>query len=337
MPTVSIIVPIRNEATYIGATLRTLLDQDFPQAEFEVLVADGGSTDATVAIVRGLQAEYPNLRLYFNPQRISSAARNLAIRHMTGRYAVIVDGHCHIPDRNYLRNVVDAFEATGADTLGRPQPLDAPDPTEFQRAVAVARASRLGHNPESDIFSDVAKFVPPQSTAIAYRREVFHRVGLFDQRFDACEDVEFNHRVDAAGLTCYFSPKLKVVYHPRGSWNGLFVQLGRYGSGRARLAAKQFESLTLPALVPPLWVLWLILAPLLCVIVPEVSWLYLGLIALYATVIGAGSWWLGRKLPWSVRRQVPLVFVGIHFGFAWGFWREVGRRIQARLLRVKPA
>ena len=152
MPTVSIIVPIRNEANYIGATLRTLLDQDFPQAEFEVLVADGGSTDATVAIVRGLQAEYPNLRLYFNPQRISSAARNLAIRHMSGRYAVIIDGHCHIPDRDYLRNVVDAFEASGADTLGRPQPLDSPNPTPFQRAVAVARASRLGHNPESDIF-----------------------------------------------------------------------------------------------------------------------------------------------------------------------------------------
>ncbi len=337
MPTVSIIVPIRNEANYIGATLRTLLDQDFPQEEFEVLVADGGSTDATVAIVRGLQAEYPNLQLYFNPQRISSAARNIAIRHMTGRYAVIVDGHCHIPDRNYLRNVVDAFETTGADTLGRPQPLDAPDPTGFQRAVAVARASRLGHNPESDIFSDEAKFVPPQSTAVAYRREVFHRVGLFDQHFDACEDVEFNHRVHAAGLTCYFSTKLKVGYHPRGSWNGLFVQLGRYGSGRARLAAKQFESLTLPALVPPLWVLWLILAPFLCAVVPEIGWLYLGLIALYATVIAGGSWWLGRKLPWSIRWQVPLVFVGIHFGFAWGFWREVSRRIHNPWLRVKPA
>ena len=328
MPTVSIIVPIRNEAEFIGATLRSLLDQDFPTADFEVLVADGGSTDGTVTIVRGLQTEYPNLRLFFNPRRISSAARNLAIRHMAGQYAVIVDGHCQIPDRDYLRNVVEAFETTGADTLGRPQPLDAPNPTAFQRAVAVARASRLGHNPESDIFSAEAKFVPPQSTAIAYRRGVFHRVGLFDERFDACEDVEFNHRVHAAGLTCYFSPKLKVVYHPRGSWKGLFVQLGRYGSGRALLAAKQFESLTLPALVPPLWVLWLLLAPILCVVLPEFGWVYCGSIALYAAVIGIGSWWLGRKLPWTVRWQVPLVFVGIHFGFAWGFGREVGKRIR---------
>ncbi len=331
MPAVSIIVPVRNEAKFIGATLRSLLEQDFPLGEFEVLVADGGSTDETAGIVRGMQVEFPNVRLFFNPKRISSAARNIAIRHMAGHFAVIVDGHCHIPDRQYLRNIVDAFESTGADTLGRPQPLDAPNPTAFQRAVAVARASRLGHNPESDIFSDEAKFVPPQSTAIAYRREVFHRVGLFDERFDACEDVEFNHRVHAAGLTCYFCPKLKIVYHPRGSWKGLFVQLGRYGSGRARLAAKQFESLTLPALVPPLWVLWLVLAPILCVVVPEIGWLYLGLLALYATVIGAGSLWLGRNLPLGVRWRVPLVFVGIHFGFAWGFWREVGRRAKLRV------
>ncbi len=334
MPTVSIIVPIRNEAASIGATLRSLLEQDYPTAEFEVLVADGGSTDNTVPIVRGFQAEYPNLRLFFNPHRISSAARNLALRHMAGRYAVIVDGHCHIPDRHYLSHVVEAFEATGADTLGRPQPLDAPNPTAFQRAVAVARASRLGHNPESDIFSDAAKFVPPQSTAIAYRREVFHRVGLFDQRFDACEDVEFNHRVHAAGLTCYFDPKLKVVYRPRGSWRGLFVQLGRYGCGRARLAAKRTESLTLPALVPPFWVLWLILAPLTSLIVPEIGVVYLSLLALYAAVVGVGSWWLGRALPRSVRWRVPLVFVGIHFGFAWGFWREVGRRVRERSLRA---
>jgi len=335
MPTVvSVIVPIRNEERFIEATLRSLLDQDFPSGEFEVLVADGGSTDETVAIVRRLQVDYANLRLFFNPQRVSSAARNLAIRHMVGRYAVIVDGHCHIPDRQYLRNVVEAFGASGADTLGRPQPLDAPDPTSFQRAVAIARASRLGHNPESDIFSDEAKFVPPQSTAVAYRREVFHRVGLFDQRFDACEDVEFNHRVHAAGLTCYFSPKLKVVYHPRGSWKGLFIQLGRYGRGRARLAAKQSESLTLPALVPPLWVLWLLLAPAVCLVVPELGLLYLALLLLYAAVIGCGSLWLGRKLPWVVRRQVPLAYLGIHFGFAWGFWREVGSRCRARLGRI---
>ena len=334
MLTVSVIVPIRNEAKSIAATLRTLLQQDYPSNDFEVIVVDGFSTDETVAIVRDLQIDHPNLKLLYNPLRYSSAARNIGVRHMAGKYAVIVDGHCQVPDRNYLRNLVEAFETTGADCLGRPQPLDAPNPTPFQKAVATARASRLGHNPDSDIFSNEAKFVPPQNTAIAYRRELFHKVGLFDQAFDACEDVEFNHRVYEAGMTCYFTPKLKVVYHPRGSWKALFTQLGRYGSGRARLAAKDRKSLTLPALVPPMWIMWLALAPLVCLLYSPLWFAYLGLVALYLTTILGGSAWLARKQSAAVAWRIPLVFFGIHAGFAWGFWREAGSQIR-RSLRFK--
>jgi succinoglycan biosynthesis protein ExoA len=326
MITVSVIVPIRNEAKSIAATLRTLLDQDYPADEFEILVVDGFSTDETVSIVRRLQAEHSNLKLLYNPLRYSSGARNLGIRHMAGKYAVIVDGHCQVPDRNYLRNLVEAFETTGADCLGRPQPLDAPNPTPFQRAVGAARASRLGHNPDSDIFSNEAKFVPPQNTAIAYRRELFQKVGMFDQKFDACEDVEFNHRVFEAGMTCYFTPKLKVVYHPRGSWKALFTQLGRYGMGRARLAAKDRKSLTLPALVPPMWVLWLAVAPLACLLYSPLWTIYLGLLALYLGAILGGSIKLARKQSAAVAWRIPLVFFGIHLGFAWGFWKEVVRQ-----------
>lgn len=331
MPSVSVIVPVRNEGRTIEPTLRSLLTQDFPRDRFEVIVADGASTDETVPVVRRLQAEFPNLSLVFNPGRLSSVARNTALRHATKDVAVIVDGHCHVPDRHYLRNLCDAFEASGADSLGRPQPLDAPDPSLFQRAVSAARASRLGHNPESDIFSDEAKFVPPQSTAVAYTRAVFHRIGLFDQAFDACEDVEYNHRVHAAGLTCYFAPSAKVVYHPRGSWPALFYQLGRYGRGRARLAFKHPGSLTLPALVPPLWGLWLVLGAVASLFVPYLGWLWLASVALYTAVLSGAAVVLSRGKPRGVGRRIPLVFAGIHLGFAWGFLKEVARQTRLRI------
>src|SRR5262245_41584896 len=156
MPSVSVIVPVRNEAQSIERTLRSLLTQDFPREQFEVIVADGASTDETVPIIRQLQGEFPNLKLVFNPRRLSSAGRNVASRHAAKDIAVIVDGHCHIPDRNYLKNLAAAFEKSGADCLGRPQPLDIPNPSPFQQAVSVARSSRLGHNPGSDIYSDRA-------------------------------------------------------------------------------------------------------------------------------------------------------------------------------------
>ena len=67
---VTVIVPVRNEAKAIEPALRTLLTQDFPPERFEVIVADGGSEDATVPIVRRLQGEFPNLKLVFNPGRL---------------------------------------------------------------------------------------------------------------------------------------------------------------------------------------------------------------------------------------------------------------------------
>lgn len=331
MPSISVIVPVRNEAAFIERTLRVLLTQDFPRDEFEVIVADGASTDETVTIVRRLQYEFPNLKLVYNPARFSSAGRNTAIRHTVKDVVVVVDGHCHIQDRHYLKNIAAAFDRSGADCLGRPQPLDVPEPTPFQRAVAVARSSRLGHNPGSDIYSDQPKFVTPQSTAVAYTRGVFHRVGLFDESFDACEDVEFNERVHKAGLNCYFAPTAKVNYEPRKSLNALFHQLARYGLGRARLAFKHPRSLTLPALVPPLGVVWLATGALASPFVPYLFEVWLASIGLYASVLIAAGAVLGRGHGFGVMLRIPLVFAAIHFGFAWGFWKEVARRIRGRL------
>jgi len=336
MPSVSVIVPVRNEAQGIEAALRTLLTQDFPRAQYEVIVADGASTDDTVPIVRRLQAQFDNLKLVFNSGKLSSAGRNTALRHATKDVAVIVDGHCTLPDRDYLKNLSEAFELSGADCLGRPQPLDAPNPTPFQEAVSAARASRLGHNPDSDIFSNEAKFVPPQSTAVAYSRTVFHRIGFFDQSFDACEDVEFNQRVHRAKLSCYFSPKVKVLYHPRSNWKGLFYQLSRYGMGRARLAFKYPKSLTLPALVPPLWVVWVILGGLASLFVPYLGWVWLASVLFYGAVLWGAAFVLSHgKMP--VARRIPLVFSGIHFGFAWGFWKETISRLRTYAARTSAS
>ncbi len=328
MTRVSVIVPVRNESRSIRTTVQSLLQQDYPADQFEVIVSDGFSTDHTVAIVRELQADHPNLKLVYNANRWSSAGRNVALRQMTGDVAVVIDGHCHVPDRNYLRHLVAAFEASGAECLGRPQPLTAPNPTTFQSSVCIARSSRLGHNPDSDIYSDQAKFVPPQSTAVAYRKSVFQTIGLFDQRFDACEDVEFNQRVHEAGFRCYFTPDITIIYDPRTTPRGLFMQMSRYGAGRARLAAKNPKSLTLPALVPPAWFLFVIIGALLCLFVPALWIGYFATVALYSSVIAGASLMLGRGQPLGIRVRLPIIFVIIHFAFAWGFLREVWQTLR---------
>ena len=149
VPYISVIVPVRNEASHIQRTLTQLLTQEYDSGRYEVIVVDGQSTDGTWDIVAALQEKYANLRLLPNPQRWSSAARNVAIRAAQGDILVVIDGHCEVDDAAYLIHLAHAFERSGADCVGRPQPLDVSGATVFQRSVALARSSRLGHHPEA--------------------------------------------------------------------------------------------------------------------------------------------------------------------------------------------
>ena len=319
---ISVIVPVRNEAQNIRRTLNCLLDQEFDPSAFEVVVVDGASDDDTAAIVREMQSQLYQLQLLHNPNRLASAARNTGIQHARGQYIVIVDGHCAIHDRRYLANLVEAFERSGADCLGRPQPLRTEGASRFQQAVALARESWLGHNPDSDNFANRERFVAPDNVAVAYRRDVFARVGLFDESFDACEDVEFNTRVRKAGLTCFFTPAIRVDYQPRSTLGGLFYQMFRYGWGRSRLGRKHPSSMTLPSLAPVLWLLWLPVGMVLSLVSNLVAVVFGMSLLIYLLAVLGESVRLSLKKSLRFMHRVPLIFVTIHVGFGWGFLRE---------------
>lgn len=326
---ISLIVPVRNEADHIYRTLSGLAEQAFPTSDFEIIVVDGMSEDGTADIVRELQQTVPNLHLFENSKRLASSARNVGVRNASGEFLAIVDGHCQINDSRFLTKLVDAFESSGADTLGRPQPLRSESPTAFQNAVSAARTSWLGHNPDSAIFSDVARFVPADNVAVAYRREVFDKIGLFDESFDACEDVEFNTRVRLAGLTCYFTPTIAVDYQPRLTLKGLMQQMARYGRGRAKLTRKHLTTITLASLIPFLWFLWLVFASIISVLWSPMIWALCGSATLYSLVILFESrrlWILDRALPYQ---RMPAIFAAIHAGFAWGYLWEMMRATPA--------
>lgn len=321
-PFISAIVPVRNEAAFIGGTLRQLLAQRYDPRRFEVLVADGGSTDATRDVIGALQREHPNLRLLANPAGWSSAGRNVAINAALGDVILLIDGHCDLDNPNHLADLAGAFERSGAACVGRPQPLDVPGATRLQRAIAAARASRLGHHPASHIYSDREGFVAPESVAIAYRRQVFETVGLFDEAFDACEDVEFNHRVGRAGLPCWFSPAVRVHYHPRGSLAGLSRQMFRYGRGRMRLLRKHPGTFSVGGFLPAAFALGVLIGPMAAWLLPPLWIVYGACIGLYALAVLACSFLLARREP-ALLPLFPLVFGAIHFGAGGGVLWEV--------------
>jgi hypothetical protein len=70
--------------------------------------------------------------------------------------------------------------------------------------------------------------------------------------------------------------------------------------------------------------------------VPYLGWLWLASIGFYATVLLAAGFLLGSKQPRRVIMRIPVVFAAIHFGFAWGFWKEVYRQLRMNSLLTVP-
>ncbi len=171
---------------------------------------------------------------------------------------------------------------------------------------------------------------------MAYRRDVFNRAGLFDERFDACEDCELNHRLDEAGLQCVLVPTLAVKYEPRKTVRGLFRQLFRYGRGRVRLARKHPETITLGSFVPAAFVLGLLAGPLVCAVVPPLWSVYVATIALYLVMVIL----TGSVIAWQQRQPalailLPVVLATIHLGSGVGILVEACRRLPAEKQPVR--
>jgi succinoglycan biosynthesis protein ExoA len=312
---VSVVLPVRNEAAHIEAVLGDVLAQEV-DAPFEVLVVDGRSTDATREVVGRVAARDGRVRLLDNPARLSSAARALGVKEAQGDVVAFVDGHCHLPGTSLLSDMLALFERTGAACLARPQPLKGRG--WGGRAVAAARTSPFGHSTASTIYDHAEREVSPVSAGAMYRREVFEQVGSFDPAFDACEDVELNWRVAAAGLSCWSSPKLAVTYEARRSLPALFRQMVRYGRGRARLARKHPAARSWEAWIPVGFVLGL---PVLA----ASAWLPFpwslpapasyGLWLVLAILFSVGA---ARRHGFDLLPLLPFVFFTIHAGLGVG-------------------
>ena len=327
--TFSLIVPMRNEEHYIEETLNSLIAQDYPAGRLEILVVDGRSTDASRDIVNRLAAAHSSIRLLDNPRVIPAAARNVGVKAARGRFIGIVDCHSYVqPD--FLATAERLFAETGADCLGRPVELFIATDSYVQRVIGAARTSWLGHNVVSPRYSSARGATSPLSVGIVYRREVFDRIGLFNESYGACEDVEFNWRLQRARMTTWTDPALTAYYHPRASLRGLFKQMGRYAYWRYRLLREQRGAFHLTQAAPAIAVV-LGIASLTGVPFGLSAMAPLALAAAYVAVILVASVRASAVRGFRYLPLLPLAYAAIHFGAAVGFWagaaEDIGRTI----------
>lgn len=329
LPFITISMPVRNEERFIGQTLNELLRQEYPEDRYEIIVADGESIDSTREIVSKIARANPRVILMSNHGRLPSSGRNVGFKNGKGDIFLVIDGHCLINNRQLLKNVAECFNKSGAQCLGRPQPFIIPEKRDEQRAIALARTSWLGHSGNSLIHADREGFVSPVSVGCAYKREVFEKIGYVDESFDACEDVEFNFRVEKAGLKTYFSNKIAVYYYPRKNISELWKQLVRYGEGRARFISRHPAAVNLDIFLPLIFLSGVFTGPFAIFINKFLFLFYLLSLLVYLSIISFESVRLSGSDGFSFKvilmKAFFIIHTGLGFGFAKGVVRELSR------------
>lgn len=330
IPKITVVVPIKNEERYIARTLEFLLKQDYPKDKVEILVGVGDCEDNTVAVVKEIEAREPRVKYFHNPVGLSSGARAMGAEMATGEIVLYVDGHVWIESNNILRNIPRLMREKRVDVLSRPQFLDTPENDFFQKAVALARKSAIGHGLDSTIYTTDDKYVDPSSSGAVYKKSVFEKIGNFDTRFDACEDFEFNFRCSRAGFKSFTSMDLAVFYYPRNSLGALFQQMKRYGTGRFRLAQKHPSSLGLGTLTPFFFTAGIPLLALLSFVHEYFFFAFLAVVIPYIIGVGLSSVIIAFKHGIEYLFVLPPIYLAIHIGLGWGFCVELIRYLVGR-------
>ena len=220
-PLVSVVVPVRNGERTIGDCVEALLAGDFPAERREIVVVDNASTDRTAEIA----ARYP-VRLVHEPRVGRSHARNRGIAAGQGEIVAFTDADC-VAAPAWLRLLVEACGAPGISGAAG-EVLPDPPVTAAQRYMA-----RRDRNWQAEVLSLRERFAITAN--VAFRREVFDRVGLFDPEFVTAEDVDFGWRFFGAGLELVYVPDATVAHRLRAGPMELFRQQAGLGYGRALL------------------------------------------------------------------------------------------------------
>jgi GT2 family glycosyltransferase len=198
--------------------------------DLEVLVAVGPSTDGTRELVAEMAARDPRIHVVDNPERITPAGLNAAIRASRGRVILRMDGHA-VPEPNYVSSCLRALEESGAWNVGGR--ILKVGRTRAARAASAATSSPFGIGGGQRFHTLVTAADVDTVWPGCWPRWVFERIGLFDPEMVQNQDDELNQRLLDAGGRIRFDPSIGATYLSRGSWRGLLRQYFRYGCSRS--------------------------------------------------------------------------------------------------------
>ena len=312
-PTVTVVIPMRNEGTSIEACLASICaSQLAPGDSMEVLVLDGESTDDSPARVRAIAAVDPRVQLLHNPERLQAAAFNHGLACARGRYLVRMDAHS-LYAADYISESLRLLESTGAANVGGVQ--RAAGNNWVSRAIAAAVSSRFAAGDAKYRHATKAGFTDTVYLG-AWRTETLRKLGGMRPDWAVNEDYEMNVRLRDTGGRVYLSPTIRSTYFVRGSLSKLTRQYARYGFWKVRTLTEHPGSVRWRQLVPPAFVLSVLATPLF---VAQFGWLGVAHLGLYLAASLLSSAILAADQGTTLFPLLPVVFAIIHFSWGSGF------------------
>lgn len=226
-----IVIPCLNEEQHISGLL-TQLSAVQARLGGQIVVVDGGSTDGTVAKTWDIARQNPAIKLLHNPQKIQSAAINLAVAcyGQTAEHLIRIDAHSDYPDDFVDRLLAEAKTVDAASIVVS---MHAKGTPFLQRVNAAAQNSPVGNGGSKHRLQSSGEFVDHGHHALILLN-AFTEVGGYDESFTHNEDAEFDHRLRDFGHKIWLTAETDLTYYPRDSLAALGRQYFNYGKGRAQ-------------------------------------------------------------------------------------------------------
>jgi glycosyltransferase involved in cell wall biosynthesis len=213
----SIIVTVRNEAAHLSQLLESLVGQESP---FEVVLVDAFSEDRTPQIAREFEAKHPGLLRFFQARGKRGAGRNFGAKLAKGTYLVFTDGDC-VVDSGWLASMRAGLKRSSV-VAGKTITIGNPAYANLERVELYVGGMDLTH----------------PSCNLAYERQLFERLGGFDDRFVTAEDIDLNLRAVRAGASIQYCPEAVVYHNTRMNLTRFLIQAFWNGYGRKQLTEK---------------------------------------------------------------------------------------------------
>lgn len=314
-PKVSLLVAMRNEGRHIERCLASLLRQDYPAEQLEILVLDGQSTDGSREIVEKMFHGRSNCRLIDNPGVVQAHAWNLGIKESTGEVVGIISAHCELAG-DYVSEAVKTLVRTGADLVGGP--MRPAGRGTIGQAVAIATSTPFGVGNAKFHYAEREADVDTVYMGLCWKK-LYERIGGFDVSMACNEDDELSYRLLERGGRIICNPSIRSLYYNRSSFSSLWRQYYRYGYWKVRVMQKHLAQMHVRHFVPAGFVVTVGGTALLGILPPGKLLLFLPVMLLYLAANMLASIVAGYKTKFPQIHLLSLAFITLHISYGLGF------------------